>query len=280
MVRGPGAQGAGDRHLLPAACGIPAVRPGRTGGTGPGEGGVRTPEEEGEPERRPALREGGIRHGGRRGGGGEERLEGLGPVLGGVPVRRLLRGQHGPGGPGGGDHPDQQGTVGDRGELPDQEGRVQGTARLPLAGGPDQGTFPRLLPRPRRPPRHRAEAGPEGVPFHGPGDHLVPAGMQRRGQGLLLRGRHGREGDRRARGRLRAQGELCRAGEEAGPLPPVGFQEAGFPAAGKGKRIKTGNGGIYHIPQDLKRPEKALGNGLSGLFQSTEVSNSEIYRYS
>ena len=42
--------------------------------------------------------------------------------------------------------------------------------------------------------------------------------------------------------------------------------------------MKTGNGGIYHIPQDLKRPEKALGNGLSGLFQSTEVSNSELYR--
>ena len=41
--------------------------------------------------------------------------------------------------------------------------------------------------------------------------------------------------------------------------------------------MKTGNGGIYHIPQDLKRPEKALGNGLSGLFQSTEVSNSELY---
>ena len=41
--------------------------------------------------------------------------------------------------------------------------------------------------------------------------------------------------------------------------------------------MKTGNGGIYHIPQDLKRPEKALGNGLSGLFQSTEVSNSEVY---
>ena len=41
--------------------------------------------------------------------------------------------------------------------------------------------------------------------------------------------------------------------------------------------MKTGNGGIYHIPQDLKRPEKALGNGLSGLFQSTEVSNSEFY---
>ena len=41
--------------------------------------------------------------------------------------------------------------------------------------------------------------------------------------------------------------------------------------------MKTGYGGIYHIPQDLKRPEKALGNGLSGLFQSTEVSNSELY---
>ena len=41
--------------------------------------------------------------------------------------------------------------------------------------------------------------------------------------------------------------------------------------------MKTGNGGIYHIPQDLKRPEKALGNGLSGLFQSAEVSNSELY---
>ena len=36
--------------------------------------------------------------------------------------------------------------------------------------------------------------------------------------------------------------------------------------------MKTGNGGIYHIPQDLKRPEKALGNGLSGLFLSTVES--------